>query len=269
MKRRINHFVAGISAACVLAAVSSAQAELIYGINGANQLIGFDSAAPNSILSTVDISGANILNIDFNSSGVLYGLSDNNGLYTINLGTGAASLVGSPAISGGFDYGFDVSASGIRVVTDAGGNFRVNPANGALTTDTASALSLVGSASQFGITYGIDANLDVLTRTLDPNSGVYETIGSLGLDVTGLLGFDISDSGIAYVSLSEDGFTSQLYTINLLSGAVTEIGGIGSAGGDTTLDIATFAPIPEPGTALFGLALAGLAFLRRSRVARA
>jgi hypothetical protein len=268
--KRINHFVAGISAAFVLAAASSAHAELIYGINGANQLIGFDSAAPNTILSTVNIAGASILNIDFNASGVLYGLSDNNELYTINLGTGATSLVGSPAITGGFDYGFDVSASGIRVVTDAGGNFRVNPANGALTIDTGSTLSLVGSASQFGITYGIDANLDILTRTLDPNSGVYETVGSLGLDVTGLLGFDISDStGIAYVSLSEDGFTSQLYTINLLTGAVSEIGGIGSVGGDTTLDIATFAAIPEPGTALFGFALGGLAFLRRRHVARA
>lgn len=269
MKRRINHLFAGLSAAFVLAAATSAQAEIIYGINGANQLIGFDSANPNSILSTVNISAPGMLNIDFDSSGVLYGLNGDNELYTINLATGAASFVGSTGISGGFDYGFDVSASGIRVVTDAGGNFRVNPANGALTTDTGSTLSLVGAATRFGITYGIDANLDILTRTLDPNSGVYETVGSLGLDVTGLLGFDISDSGIAYVSLSEDGFTSQLYTINLLTGAVSEVGGIGSLGGDTTLDIATFAPIPEPGTALFGLALGGLAFLRRSRVVRA
>jgi hypothetical protein len=84
------------------------------------------------------------------------------------------------------------------------------------------------------------------------------TIGALMVDTSDLVGFDISgNSGIAFASLTlSDGF-SDLYTIDLATGAATRIGDIG-AGTLAVRGIAVGA-VPEPATiTLFGLGIAGL-----------
>lgn len=270
-------------AATLLTAPQRAHAETIFGITGANELVSFDSANPNSLLTTVAITGASIINIDFRpATGGLYGLDGINDLYLLNRFTGVASFVGTPGISGGFDYGFDFNPTvdRIRVVTDNGQNFRVNPNDGSLTTDSAldyiagdpndaATPALSGAAYTNNVAtattttlYGIDANLDILARSTNANGGLYVTQGDLGLDVTGLLGFDISGpTGVAYASLSTDGFSSSLYTIDLATGAATFVGGIGSASGTTILDISA---VPEPTTAVL-VGLGALALLARRR----
>lgn len=279
---------------------ASSQAELIYGLTGANELVTFDSAAPNLILSTVSISGASILNIDIRpATGVIFGLSDTNALYTLDINSGVAALVGPTGVSGGFDYGFDFNPTvdRIRVVTDAGGNFRINPATGATLTDTTptyiagdvnagTAPVLTGAAYTNNVNgaatttlYALDADLNILAQVVGgnagANAGTYQTVGGLGVDITGLNGFDISGlTGTAYAALSTDGVLSSLYTINLATGTASLVGGISAPAGTTILDIAALtpnapaasaAPIPEPSTALFGLALTGLVGLARRR----
>ncbi len=264
---------------------ASSQAELIYGLTGANELVTFDSANPNLILSTVSISGASILNIDIRpATGALFGLDGDNNLYTLNINSGVAALVGPTGISGGFDYGFDFNPTvdRIRVLTDDGQNLRINPNDGSVLTDTDP--TYIAGDINAGITpvltgaaytnnfpgattttlYAIDAELDILALSTNANNGTYVTQGGLGVDVTGLNGFDISGfSGNAYAALSTDGFSSSLYSINLNTGAASVIGSIGAPGSTAILDIA--APIPEPSTALFGLALTGLVGLARRR----
>lgn len=271
-------------AATLLTAPQRANAETIFGITGANELVSFDSATPNSLLTTVAITGASIINIDFRpATGGLYGLDGINDLYLLNRFTGVASFVGTPGISGGFDYGFDFNPTvdRIRVVTDDGQNFRVNPNDGSLTAtdgaldytagdpNDAATPALSGAAYTNNVAtattttlYGIDANLDILARSTNANGGLYVTQGDLGLDVTGLLGFDISGpTGVAYASLSTDGFSSSLYTIDLATGAATFVGGIGSASGTTILDISA---VPEPTTTVL-VGLGALALLARRR----
>jgi len=283
--------LAGLGA---LALVAPVRAEILYAVNGNNELVTFDSTAPTVILTRAPISntgGDAILNIDFRpNNGQLYGLSSTNNLYNIDLFTGAAALVGATGISGGFDYAFDFNPvpDRIRVATDTGSNFRVNPNNAALTPDAAlfyiggdpnagTAPSIAGAAytNNFGPSprtpppgtslYYIDFNLDILALSPNPNAGELMTIGSLGINVTGLLGFDITDDGEAFASLSTDGVTSSLYRINLLTGSATFLGDIGTSANDRTiLDFS--APIqrfgvPDMGSSALLLAIGTIGLL--------
>jgi len=273
--------------AVTVATATSANAETIYGVNGANELVTFDSATPNTYASTVTIVGATILNLDFRpNGGALYGLDADNNLYTINTLTGAATLVGNTTISEGFDYGFDFNpvVDLVRVVTDSAANFRVNPNTGTLVSsdpDTTYAAGDPNELSTPGFTgaaysnnftgasnttlFTIDPTLDVLASATNANLGTYVTVGGLGVDVTGLMGFDISALGNVYAALSVDASPSQLYTINLNTGVATLVGGIGSPAGDTILDITA---VPEPSTVvLAGLGIAGVRLMFRRRKA--
>jgi hypothetical protein len=134
----------------------------------------------------------------------------------------------------------------LRVVGDAEQNLRLNPATGAVAaTDTALAYAgtdvnaaanpnVAGSAytNNFaGATatslFGIDSALDVLTLQNPPNNGTLNTIGALGVDSSSVAGFDIgSATGTPYAALTAGG-VSNLYGINLVSGAATLIGAVG------------------------------------------
>ena len=283
-------FLTFIAVATVAAAITPARAELLYAVNGNNELLTFDSSAPSTILSRQAITntgGNSILNIDFRpNGGLLYGLSSNNTLFTINPMTGAASFVGTTTISGGFDYGFDFNpmADRIRVATDIGGNFRLNQTVSPITTtmdgnffyvagdpNAGTAPQLAGAAYTNNVAgaattqlFYIDFNLDILVFSPNPNGGDLQTRGALGINVTGLMGFDISGvTGDAFATLSTDGVTSSLYRINLTTGAATLIGnGIGM--GETILDISA-APVPEPSTYALLIGSIGALILFRRR----
>ena len=62
-----------------------------------------------------------------------------------------------------------------------------------------------------------------------PNNGTLNTVGALGFNTSDLVGFDISGaSGVAFASLTTPaGNFSQLFTINLATGAATLVGNIG------------------------------------------
>jgi hypothetical protein len=89
-----------------------------------------------------------------------------------------------------------------------------------------------------------------------PNNGTLNTLGPLGFNTSDLVGFDISPlSGLSFASLTAPGGTSsQLFAINLATGAASLIGSIGGA--VALADLATAAPIPEPET--YALMLGGL-----------
>ncbi len=292
MKRLTARFCA---LTLVLTGLSSpASAELIYGIaavGNSTALLSWDSSAPGSILSGSFVSGLQsnetIVGIDFRpATGQLYALGTSSRLYTLNTANGAASAVAgafAPPLNG-FNFGFDFNPTidRLRVVAETNKNTVLNPITGAVQL-SATDLFFGPADPNFGVDpnvvnsaytnnfvgagatqlYGIDTALDILVTQAN-NAGTLGTVGPLGINATGVGGFDISGTtGIAYASLLPSGSSqSNLYSINLATGAATNPGQID--GGVIITAISVVPAIPEPATiALAGMALAAIPLVRR------
>jgi trimeric autotransporter adhesin len=250
---------------------------MVYAVTASGKLINFNIVTPSAINSTVNITGLQpgelVVGIDFRPrTGQLFGVTTQSRVYTIDTTTGAVTLVGTvpftPGVTG-FAYGVDFNPVPdlIRVVTNQDDqNLRVNPNTGVMAgVDTTLAFNttdpnepnvgadpnIVGAAytnSFSGATtttlYGIDSDLDILVTqgglngNPSPNGGQLFTVGSLTVDTTEMVGFDIAAPGdIALASLTSPGLTtSSLYWIDLPTGTATPIAQIG--GGELIRDIA-------------------------------
>ncbi len=289
MKFKNRYMLAGLVALTIAA---DASALVVYGLTSTNSLARFDSATPGTINSTVAVTGLNagasLIGIDFRPvNGLLYGVSSDSRMYTINLTSGAASVIGSAGefTLSGTSFGFDFNPvpDRIRVTSDADQNLRLNPNNGklagadarlafaALDTNAGANPNIVGSAytnSFSGTTtttlYGIDSVRDILVTQIPPNAGTLNTVGLLGFDTTDQVGFDIFFLGnLAFASLTSAGGGSSFHSINLATGAATAIGAIGN--GLLITDIA-IQQVPEPATfTLLAGALLGAVVIRRRR----
>ena len=282
-----------VTASLVLSTASS-RAQTAYAIaNNGNSLIKFDLATPGVTSLVGNFSGAatNLDGIDFRpADGLLYGYGvTGNALVTINLNTAATTAALSPSIaSTSDDLGIDFNpvADRLRLVNVNDQNLRIN-VTGPTTADGALAY-IVGDAN-FGINPAIneaaytnsDTNLatgtslfyidygrDILVSTLNPNAGSLQTVGPLGVDTTGFTGFDILSDGLggntAYALLTASSGIASLYTVNLNTGAATPIGVISQTAATRPYGLAIQA-VPEPGTMLFGFALAGACLTRKRR----
>ncbi|MEG3988718.1 DUF4394 domain-containing protein [Microcoleus sp. S28C3] len=237
-----------------------------YALTAANRIVGFSLSNPGSVISDFPVTGLqageNLLGIDYRpANGVLYGVGSSNRLYTINPRTGEASPVGSgefavPLTPGAAGFDFNPTVDRIRFVNEADQNARLNPdTGGVVDSDTlAGGIQLDGNLAyragdrNFGSSPGaagaayvnnfaggtsttlfvIDSDLDVLVRQDPPNNGVLNTIGSLGVDATSVLGFDVRSIGGREVAVAalEVGGVSGLYNINLSSGQASFVGQI-------------------------------------------
>ncbi len=282
-------FTRALPAAAALCALTgaAANAEIVFGVTNDQTLISFNSNTPGSVLSGVSISGLQsneqIRGIDFRpADGQLYALGSFNRLYTLDTTTGAASLVGAGPFANalnGSSFGFDFNPviDRIRVVSDADQNIVLNPNDGTSTLVTplfygpgdanegvnpnviASAYTNSFAGATTTQLYGIDTGLDILVTQAN-SAGTLGTVGSLGVDLTDLAGFDISTSGNAFAAVQNAtlGLTT-FWSIDLSSGAASMIGEIG--GGALVTSIAV---VPAPASAA-ALAAAGLIGLRRRR----
>jgi hypothetical protein len=247
---------------------------IIFAVTETQRLISFDSAAPQTLLSDVAITGLTNAGtermeaIDFRpATWQLYGLgindfdngADEAALYTIDPATGVASNVvfnGTLTLIGhdfaddahyGFD--FDPVRDVIRVVNTADQNVRVNPATGFGTADTALDLPTSGAEAVYGAAYdrsvvgatattlyALDFGGDQLVRiggvdgAPSANGGALTAVGSLGFAANSFLGgFDIAArSGTGFAAIFTSASGTDLYTINLATGAATVVGDIGS-----------------------------------------
>lgn len=239
--------------------VGSNVGRTIYGIDTDNKLIAFGSLRPDVVFNSPTVTGLQagerIEGIDFRpTTSVLYGLGSTGRIYTLNLMTGAATVVGATPfgtpLGTNFGWDFNPTVDRIRLHSDLDQNLRVNPADGALAaTDVNLAYgagdpgfgvnpSVVGSAytnSIVGATtttlFGIDAARSVLVVVNPPNNGTLLTIGALGTTTTPDVGFDIAgNNGTAYVTLTAAAAgPSTLYVINLANGSLFPIGNVANA----------------------------------------
>ena len=193
-----------------------------------------------------------LVGIDFRpANGLLYGVTDTNKIYTIDPKTGAASFVSKLSVSfdGGFQSGFDFNPviDRLRLTGSNDQSLAVNVDTGAVTvggnlnypsgvdpniTGSAYTNSFAGppSSSRTTVLYGIDYDLDVLV-TQNPMTGTLTQVGALGFNLAPIAGFDIlslADGTNAAYALSG----SKLYSIDLTTGAATELENVLKEGRD-------------------------------------
>ncbi|MBD1896198.1 DUF4394 domain-containing protein [Coleofasciculus sp. FACHB-129] len=260
----------------------------LIGLNDDNSLVFFNRKL-SKISSTVKIAGVDgtVLGIDFRpADGLLYGVTDKNGIYTIDTTTGAATLVSnlSAPFSGGVTSGFDFNPvpDRLRLVGSNDQNLRINVDTGAVITDgtlnyasgdpnfganpniTAAAYTNNFAGTTTTALYGIDFALDTLVQQNPPNAGILNTIGSLGVDFGETGGFDIvtTKKGGSIVNNAFAASGSNIYSINLGTGAATTLGTF--SGGGNIVGLAATS-VPEPGTVGSLLGFGALALLSRSR----
>jgi hypothetical protein len=249
----------------LLVAATPAHAERVAGITGASTLVQFDSTAPGQAntqrISGLATSNETVIGIDTRPvTGDLYISTVPQGVasaarirtYRVNPATAAATLIGTIPNSvmnasdqpGGYD--FNPRSDRIRVVGANNVNFRIWPDTGDLiSNDTAlSAGPVVGIAydrnfpsgdlaSTQTTLFGLNSSADTLVTiggansTPNQNGGQVFTVGPLGVPIDNGTdaGMDISPGGTAYASLRSAGVPA-LYTVNLATGAATQVGAL-------------------------------------------
>lgn len=273
-----------ITAACA-AFLVPANAATLYGVTTDNRLVSFDTAAPGTFTTDFAITGlkatdgvnadpsATLLNLTYHAgTGQHFGIDSNANFYSVAK-NGVATIIDNTFSPTGFAAGFayDPFTDKMVFASDSAENV-LFAANGTRTTNAALAFGTgdanfgtapkifgLGIDADFGNAYFVDADLDILASSIDPNFSELFTTGSLGIDATSFGGLVVDADGMLWASLSTDGLTSSLYSINTATGLATAVGSFGPGVG-----IQSLAAVPEPSRALFlGMALVGLVFRRR------
>ncbi len=160
----------------------------------------------------------------FGPTGILYFTDTSTSeLYTVNLGTGAITLVGSTgAALNGITYDWSTETFFAVSSTDL---YTVN-----VSTGTTTLVGFLGSAGFFidiaascdGLLYGYDLSDDNF-YSIDPATGAATIIGVLGYDANFGQGMSYDYStGILYLSAFNNGtFTGQLRTVDVATGMTT------------------------------------------------
>jgi hypothetical protein len=234
----------------------------VFGLTETNKLVSFSAGLPQKVCTSVTLTGQQageeIFGIDVRPMDMaLYAIGSTGRLYTTDTATGTLTLKSTlvPLLGDvtapyagivGTQLGFDFNPTLdlLRVVSDTGMNFRVTPDTGVTVTDVAvNPVGPVLGAAAYGnsfvgtittLYYTIDATGDGLQVLGRPSgnaiSGDVQTVGALGVgDVSTAAGFDIlgtNNWGLAALNIA-GASTSDLFNVNLLTGAATRVDTVG------------------------------------------
>jgi Domain of unknown function (DUF4394) len=238
--------------------------ETVWAVTDAAELVRFNAGQPTRLQQRLPLQGLaagdKLVGIDFRvARGVLYGLSAQGRLYTIDTKTGRLAAVGTsaPVALQGDRFGFDFNpaADRIRVVSNTGQNLRLHPDTGALAaTDPALNWAVPGAAAPqvAGAAYTYNKNNDKLTTNyaidiasgtlltqgsvegvapaVSPNTGTLMVVGAIGSMGTGAIddaAFDIADIGNTALAALRAGGRTRLHLIDLATGRATLLGTVG------------------------------------------
>ena len=225
------------------AAVSEVIGEPAFGISyNTNtypaELVTFNSSTP-GIWTGIgpiyhEFLGGTFLNNDYSK---LYALAhDDLNLYTIDTGTGAATLIGPAAVIGGnHDWnGMTASQDGKLYAVSSDlpdGNsvlYTVDPATASTTvigtiTNAFFVVSIAMNAQ--GDLYGLDLNSDVIVK-IDPATAQGTVVGSIGFDATYAQGlaFDKTNGVLYYAAYNDYYGLGELRTVDTSTGNTTLVG---------------------------------------------
>ena len=242
-----------------------------FVITSSNQLVSFLRATPESVRSTVQVTGLgdgeNLIAIDFQPAAtpVLYALSSAGALYTIDhtetdpvvaasriTQTNGSDLTVSIAAGVGYGLDFD-AADGLLHIVGSDGTHRTVDASapGAATDRTAisgAAVSGVAFSHNFpdapdSVMFGLDASSDNLV-VIDPVTGAARAAKALGRDLTVNSGFDIIGTNLEAYVASNEGAAKRFFRLDLTTGTATLVGSLFING-----NVQGLAVIPEAGNA--------------------
>lgn len=255
-------------------------AAILYGADGAggnpNTALYILDPTTGGIASTVGPVGFAVTGMAFHpTTGVLYGttggmsLGTANSLITIDLATGAGTLVGPNGLGPVADIAFDAAGTlygwaehdddlvSIDLTTGAAsvlGDSGLDTRGSGLAFDASGTLWSAGNAdsTRGGVLHTIDPSTGLSTGTLPLASSTGGRLGALAFDAAGtLFAADAATTGTPASSLS-------LLTIDTTTGVVTQVGSTVPG-----LDAIAFR-VPEPATALlFAVGLVALGARRR------
>ncbi|MGH8238035.1 MAG: DUF4394 domain-containing protein [Steroidobacteraceae bacterium] len=233
-----------------------------FGITADNELVRFSTALPRLEQHIGYISGlvhdTNVVGIDFRvQNGLLYGVGNRGGIYTLDTRHAHATLVDrlDIALQGrSFGVDFNPAANALRVVSDTGQNLR-HPFAGAAQFVTQNdgflryppapdaapvAATGIGAAAYTNndldaatatTLFDIDIALDQVVAQSPANSGNLAATGQLGVAADSLSGFDIYSRLKGGVTVENRGFAAlrvndayRFYQIDLLTGKATFAG---------------------------------------------
>ncbi|UXS04828.1 DUF4394 domain-containing protein [Agrobacterium tumefaciens] len=237
------------STAALTLSAAAASAAPVLGLTGDKTLVMFDTEKP-AVSKTMDVTGVDkLVGIDFRPGNkTVVGVTPDHRIVTIDLASGAATEVAkmdkmltvtdAPVV-----VDFNPMADRLRFMTGTT-NHRVHPDTGAVTVDgslayedgdmhkgetpvivAAAYTNSIGKPEKTAM-YNIDAKIGALIQQTKPNDGTLKAIGKLGIkDMPATYAFDVQglDGGknTAYLIANKT-----LYTVNLESGAATEVGAV-------------------------------------------
>jgi hypothetical protein len=251
--------LAGALAASAFATSGAQAAGWIVGLVDGKSIVTIDPAT-RKVASKADIKGAGpILGIDVRpADGMIYGVAGDGSIVTIDAKSGQATPKSklSEMLKAGVTPTIDFNpvADRLRVMGSDGTSLRVNVDDGKATVDgshkykdgdanagktpkvVAGAYSNSVKGTKATTLYNIDATTGALVTQAPPNDGVLNTIGSLGMAISGPVAFNIVNSG----EDKNDGWLvagGSLYSVDIKTGKATMVGRIEGLSGVLT-DIA-------------------------------
>jgi hypothetical protein len=230
----------------------------VYGLTNTNTLVNFMSSDTGTILQTTSLTplavGENLIGMDFRPfNGLLYTMSNLNNLYTVNVQSGALTLVNQTSLPlNGTSFGFDFNptADRLRIISDSGQNLRIVPDSGFVMADlningaTVTSAAYTNNVAGSPVTSLYTLSAMNLYMQNPPNNGTQVLVGPLFVMTNITTGFDIFTSNnlnYGFISAPIQG-AFRLLTVNLATGESFIRGIIGQ----TPLAILDIA-IPIPG----------------------
>ena len=242
----------GALAASSFGASGAQAAPWIIGLVDGKSIVTIDPAM-RKVTSKVDVKGAGpLLGIDVRpADGMLYGVAGDGTIVTIDPKSGQATMKSKlsetlkPGVGATVD--FNPVADRLRVMGSDGTSLRVNVDDGKATVDgshkykdgdagktpkiVAGAYTNAWKGAKATTLYNIDAATGALVTQAPPNDGVLNTVGSLGMTLSGPVAFNIVSTG----EDKNDGWLvagGALYSVDLKTGKAAMVGKIEGLGGN-------------------------------------
>jgi hypothetical protein len=226
---------------------TAAHAAPAIGLVGGTTLVMFDTET-RAVSGTMDVTGVDgLAGIDVRPADkLLYGVTLAGEVVTIDTASGAATMKSTlsemlPSFEGAI-VDFNPMADRLRLMATDGTNHRVNVDDGMVTVDgslayeagdmhegetpaivAAAYINSIGKPEATAM-YDIDATIAALVQQVSPNDGTLGAIGELGVEGSSYA-YDIAATealeNTAYLVVD-----NVLHTVDLESGAATEVGAI-------------------------------------------